>query len=108
MFLLDRPGQHDDFTSTLRNECKTPFRRAHAGHFSKHSSKPPHLNPQTRTVRFVDEPCSECPRQKYVSRHVFGPRFSERAYEGEQHRASCECDDIARMTHECPPRLTDR
>jgi hypothetical protein len=76
MFLFDRPGQHDDFASTLRNECKAPLRRTDICQPPKHPPKPPYLDPQTRAMRFVDESCSEGPRQEQVSRHVSGPRFT--------------------------------
>src|SRR5437667_1525743 len=85
MFLFDGPGQHHDFASTLRNECKAPLRRADVGHLPKHPAKPPYLDPQTRAMRFVDEPCSECPGQEQVSRHVSGPRSEEHTSELQSH-----------------------
>jgi hypothetical protein len=76
MFLFDGPDQHDDFASALRNDCKAPLRRADVGQSPKQPAKPPYLDPQTRAMRFVDAPCSECSCQEQVSRYVSRPGFS--------------------------------
>ena len=83
MFFFDRPGQHDDFASMLWYQGKTLLRGADIGQLSKRPAKTPDLYPQARAMRFVNELCSECLRQELISRHVSGPRFTQRTCESE-------------------------
>jgi hypothetical protein len=67
MFFFDRAGQHDDFAPTLRKERKAAFRCTDFRHAPQHPAETPYFHPQTRSMRLIDESCSECSRQELIS-----------------------------------------
>ena len=107
MLLFDGPREHDDLACAARRQRKPSLRRAHVGQRPKHRAKPPYLDSQPRTMRFIGELRSECARDERVPRYVSRPRFAQRACEREQHRTLCERDHRAFVTHDMTARVHD-
>ena len=58
-------------------------------------------------MRFIGVLRPECPRDERGPRHVSGPRLAQLACEHEQHRAPCERDHRACVTHDITARVHD-
>ena len=108
MRVLRWPRQHDNRAIAARRQCETASGRIHAGKRAKLRAKPAHLDAQPRPMRLVGMGGAERARKERVTRHVPGPRFTERPCEREQHRSSGQRNHGACIAHRVTARIDDQ
>ncbi len=99
MLLFDRCCEHDHIARVKRRQREAVFGRGHVGQRPQRLAKPTDLDAQPRAMRFIDMLRPECSRKQRASRHVFWPRFCERAGKREQYRTPRERDHCVCVAH---------
>jgi hypothetical protein len=90
MIVFHGPREHYEFAFSSRRKAKPLLRRTNAGQLPNQLAQPPNFDPQSRTMRSINESGSERFPDEHVPRYISRPRFAQRPCEREQDRTPCE------------------